>query len=408
MNSASRLSFHFKIRVAFLALLVVAILGFVAASAHLDGTAWLLVRSVALAAGIIGFLLADRSALRVSRFLAGLAEEIRAIAAGDFYADASRQIPVKDFAEIAEPLDALRRSVGQMVAAVAEGSAALHRDGDELMRAGKEAWDRTARQSERIGQIATTMQEMSSSIAEVSSHTVAAANQARQAALAAREGGDSVEAMRAGMGAISESVAQSAESVDQLGRQSEQIARIVNVIEEIAEKTNLLALNAAIEASRAGEQGRGFAVVAGEVRRLAESTRAATTEIGQIVEGITTRTQEAIHSMHAGADRVTQGIEIVNRTSSSLDRIVAAANEVESTIGQIAAAATEQSAAAQEFSRNMDTLNRLGEEHAAASPVTKGWVESVRTDAHRLEESIERFQGRGRSPATGSSLPRAA
>ncbi len=293
----------------------------------------------------------------------------------------------EELKEVAEAVEALRVSVGGMATAVTEGSSALRHDGDELARAGAEAWSRTARQSERISQIAATSQEMSASIAEVSHHAVNAADQAREATQAAREGGATVDAMRASMEAISHSVRESTETVDQLGKQSEQIIRIVNVIQEIAEKTNLLALNAAIEAARAGEQGRGFAVVAVEVRRLAESTRSATTEIAGIVDGITSQTRGAIETMRSGTERVTQGMEVVVRTDDSLKRIISAANGVESIIAQIATAAIEQSAAAEDFTQNLDALNRLGEEHAAASPITKGWVESVRSDAQRLGQS---------------------
>jgi methyl-accepting chemotaxis protein len=391
MNSFSWLPIYVKTRVAMCMVAGAAILGLLASTGHLAGAVLPLVQVLLLMGGALIFLIADGGARRMKRSAEDLAKKISAIAEGEFQAVGTNAATGEELQEIAEAIEALRASVGGMAAAVVEGSSALKHDGDELARAGAEAWNRTARQSERISQMAATSQEMSSSIAEVSHHAVTAADQAREAAQAAREGGTTVDAMHASMEAISQSVRQSSETLDRLGKQSEQIIRIVNVIEEIAEKTNLLALNAAIEAARAGEQGRGFAVVAGEVRRLAESTRGATTEIGQIIDGITSQTREAIETMRSGTERVTQGMEVAARTGGSLKRIIAAANEVESTIAQIATAATEQSAAAEEFSHNIDALNRLGEEHAAASPVTKGWVESVRSDAQRLEQSIQQF-----------------
>jgi methyl-accepting chemotaxis protein len=112
----------------------------------------------------------------------------------------------------------------------------------------------------------------------------------------------------------------------------------VNVIEEIAQKTNLLALNAAIEAARAGEQGRGFAVVAGEVRRLAESTRNATSEIGKMVEDFQVHTRGAVETMDAGTHTVTKGVKTTNRAGEALERIIEMADQVDSMIAQIAAA----------------------------------------------------------------------
>jgi methyl-accepting chemotaxis protein len=198
--------------------------------------------------------------------------------------------------------------------------------------------------------------------------------------------------MLSGMTTISDSVSQTAETVQRLGKESEQIIRIVNVIEEIAQKTNLLALNAAIEAARAGEQGRGFAVVAGEVRRLAESTRNATSEIAQMIESITANTHAAVEAMTSGTDRVSRGMEITARAGESLQRIIAATDQVESMIAQIATASTEQSVAAQEFSQNLEVINQLGEEGTASSPVTKALVESVRSGAARLQEFTGHFR----------------
>src|SRR6516162_2051111 len=117
---------------------------------------------------------------------------------------------------------------------------------------------RTKEQSLQTQQAATAMQEMSISISEVSRHAQNAAENAKEASTIAQQGGSTVAQMLMSMQSIADSVRNTAATVQRLGKESEQIIRIVNVIEEIAQKTNLLALNAAIEAARAGEQGRGF------------------------------------------------------------------------------------------------------------------------------------------------------
>jgi methyl-accepting chemotaxis protein len=180
--------------------------------------------------------------------------------------------------------------------------------------------------------------------------------------------------------------------VQRLGKESEQIIRIVNVIEEIAQKTNLLALNAAIEAARAGEQGRGFAVVAGEVRRLAESTRNATSEIGQMIEGIRAHTLSAVDAMEAGTATVNEGVETTTRAGEALQRIIHMADQVDGMIAQIAAASMQQSEAARQSSANVDIINRLGEENAASIPESNAIVNSVQSGAKRLQEHIARFR----------------
>ncbi len=365
----------------------------------LDRTEVFSLWGAAVLGGIAALGILAHTTRSLMRTIDELARCALAIAEGDLGSPVVRVETRDEVGNLAQSIAAMQRSLRTIVGAVTETTARLHREAGELSSAAAASFTRTSEQSQQTHQAATAMQEMSITIAEVSNHAQNAADQARQAASLAREGGAIVEEMLSGMGSISDSVTQAAETVQGLGRESEQIIRIVNVIEEIAQKTNLLALNAAIEAARAGEQGRGFAVVAGEVRRLAESTRNATSEIAQMIQGIQTHTKQAVDAMGSGTGRVSHGMEITARAGEALRRIMTAADQVDAMIAQIATAATEQSVAAQQFSQNLEVINRLGEEHAAATPITKRILDSVEADAGRVQESISRFRVGGQPAA---------
>jgi methyl-accepting chemotaxis protein len=232
----------------------------------------------------------------------------------------------------------MQDNLREMIRTMMEISGIVSENSAKLSRSANESFRRTKEQSLQAQQPAAAMQEMSIFIAEVSRHAQNAATNSKQAAATARDGGSIVEQMLVSMQTIAYSVRNTAATVQRLGKESEQIIRIVNVIEEIAQKTNLLALNAAIEAARAGEQGRGFAVVAGEVRRLAESTRNATSEIGKMVEDFQVHTRGAVETMDAGTHTVTKGVKTTNRAGEALERIIEMADQVDSMIAQIAAA----------------------------------------------------------------------
>ena len=344
--------------------------------------------AVAVTGGTIALATLALTSRNMMRTLDRLARRAEAIAAGDLAGAPMQCVANDEIGRLSQSMNRMQQTLAGMFGDILEVSASLHDDCANLKQAGAQAWDRTSRQSAQTHQAASAMQEMSISILEVSNHAQTAADQALEAVGVARDGGATVEEMLASMNTISESVSRTGETVERLGKESDQIIRIVNVIEEIAEKTNLLALNAAIEAARAGEQGRGFAVVAGEVRRLAESTRSATSEIAQMVANITASTQQAVEAMSSGTERVRHGMEVTSRAGEALRHIVTATDQVNSMIAQIATASTEQSVAAQEFSQNLEAINRIGEEGAAATPITKGLVQSVAAGAERLEQSM--------------------
>ena len=130
------------------------------------------------------------------------------------------------------------------------------------------------------------------------------------------------------MRAIASSAEGAATSIGQLGDETAQITSIVNTIREIADQTNLLALNAAIEAARAGEHGRGFAVVADEVRKLAERTSNATTEITGMISTVQDGTREAIGRVKDMRETATASVSLANEAGDVIGGIRKGAAEV--------------------------------------------------------------------------------
>ena len=199
-------------------------------------------------------------------------------------------------------------------------------------------------------------------------HSNNASTQARSAAQAAKNGGQVVEASLSSMRSIASSVSDSAAKITELGKRSDQIGKIVNVIDDIADQTNLLALNAAIEAARAGEQGRGFAVVADEVRKLAKHTTKATKEIAEMITAMQEETKRAIGAMQAGTAQVEHGVEQTSQAGVSLQEIIRAADTVGDMIAQVATAATQQAATTQEVSSNVEQTAKITNFKARPEP----------------------------------------
>ncbi len=194
------------------------------------------------------------------------------------------------------------------------------------------------RQAENVNTTAELVGHMVVSIEEVDEHRIVISEASDQAMVAVDNGWQAVEETIKGMTEVNEQVLAAAEQIRQLGGYSQEIGNIVQIIDDLAEQTNLLALNAAIEAARAGEHGKGFAVVADEVRKLAERSSKATKEISSRIRTSQTLTEEAVGAMEVGTGKAEKGVELADRAGNSLQEIMASMKEAAKKIQAIAQA----------------------------------------------------------------------
>jgi len=246
--------------------------------------------------------------------------------------------------------------------------------------------------SEEIHTLATSSEEMSRTVEDVARNSSEVNIASEKSKKAAVDGTNVIANSIAAMHDIAESVGKSAGKVRNLGSQSERIGMVVEVIEDIADQTNLLALNAAIEAARAGEHGRGFAVVADEVRKLAEKTVKATKEIAGIVLSIQEEGREAVESMELGSKAINKGTELSEKMGFAIGEIETNATMASDQVNMIAASMEELSASIVEMASNMEQIAAMTEQYAASNKEIVDSMDNVSDMAKEMLAQSERFK----------------
>ena len=216
----------------------------------------------------------------------------------------------------------------------------------------------------------------------------AAAAGALSAGREADASGTAMATMRAELSQAATEISRSAERIEDLGRRSDEIAHIVQVIREIAEQTNLLALNAAIEAAHAGTIGRGFAVVAEEVRKLAERTAKATTEIEDKIGAILTGTASAVEAMRDGTNRMQEAETGAEATSQRLARLIQETRDAAERIASVASTGASQSSRFAQIEAAMQSLSQDVEEASGAAGIIAEAVGTLDTSVQKLDQQV--------------------
>ncbi|MGP8305673.1 methyl-accepting chemotaxis protein [Vibrio sp. YIC-376] len=249
-------------------------------------------------------------------------------------------------------------------------------------------------QTDHTASMATAVQQMVATIGEISESTSVAVEGVHQAANNAEQGRTVVETTVTNIGQLTGILSNSQQSIGALNQHVDKIGGAVNIIQEIAEQTNLLALNAAIEAARAGEQGRGFAVVADEVRALASRTHQSTEEITRVVTDIQSQMSMVVSDIDHCNDQGQQTLNASEQLDASLQQIISDMRAIQGNSERIASAIEEQGIVMNQVSDSINELNVISENNMQSAQECLHEVDSVSAQAHGMDAAVAEFKTR--------------
>jgi twitching motility protein PilJ len=247
-------------------------------------------------------------------------------------------------------------------------------------------------QAEQITQANESIKEMTGAIDEMSQDATESAEVARRSVEIAGTGAETVRNTIAGMDNIREQIQETSKRIKRLGESSQEIGDIVELIDDIADQTNILALNAAMQAAMAGEAGRGFAVVADEVQRLAERSINATKQIEALVKTIQADTNEAVTSMEASTAGVVKGAKLAEDAGEALKEIESVSQYIDDLTGKMAQSAKKQSDEASNIKDTMSVIQEITNQTSEGTHQTANSIGALADLSDQLQKSVAGFR----------------
>lgn len=247
-------------------------------------------------------------------------------------------------------------------------------------------------QTQQISAASQAVQNMAKSIETVSTDALETAKTAEQSFTTASIGAEKVRSTIQGMDSIREQIQETSKRIKRLGESSQEIGDIVELIDDIADQTNILALNAAMQAAMAGDAGRGFAVVADEVQRLAERSGNATKQIEALVKAIQADTNEAVASMELSTAGVVNGAKLAEDAGEALQEIENMFKRVADLTQRISEVGSKQSDEAANISETMNIIQEITKQTSEGTNQTSRSIERLADLADDLQKSVSGFR----------------
>ncbi|WP_314410752.1 methyl-accepting chemotaxis protein [Pseudomonas kuykendallii] len=366
-----------------------------AEAARISDEVFSLARSVTLMAmalsAIATVCLAALFTRSIVKPLANAVQVANAVADGDL----AFAIDVSGTDEPARLMQALQGMQGKLrstIEQIAEASNQLASAAGQLTTVTETTTANLHQQNLEIDQAATAVTEMSSAVEEVARNAAGASESSNESGRMARHGSERITQTLTTITQLASDVDATSANFGQLVGKIRGITQVLDVIQSIAEQTNLLALNAAIEAARAGEAGRGFAVVADEVRALAHKTGQSTQEIETMIGAIQNDTEQAARSMDLSNGLAKKTLGIAQGAGEALEQIIESIAQISDRNLVIASATEEQTHVAREVDRNLINIRDISLQNSSGSEQTNTASRALTALAVELKGMVGRFK----------------
>jgi methyl-accepting chemotaxis protein len=330
---------------------------------------------------------------KVTKPLAEMRSAMAEIARGD--GDLTKRLEVKSNDEIgalAVEFNTFTDKLRDLLKDTALSTKAVSDAADHLRDVSHATSQEINQERSQVDNVSTAVTQMAATVDEISQNAAQSSTAATKADELVQSGSAQIQEAMTEIRALANSIQEGVDVVSGLSKESDNIGAVVDVINSIAEQTNLLALNAAIEAARAGEQGRGFAVVADEVRSLASRTQESTTDIGRMVERLQSMAEQTDQVMQAGKLRSESGVEKTEKVVVTLQDITESIGQVHEQSTHIALATEQQTEVAQDINESLVAITSLSDrtsQHAEELAVEATQLSAVSTD---LKELVGQFR----------------